>query len=99
MQSLAGNVAVLRCGVPGAARALVRVVGWQRDGASIHLGTSGRYTATSTGTLHVRDVRAEDATATFYCHTQHALSEEARLSSGAQIVVKGTAELFDLCKL
>lgn len=48
-----------------------------------------RYTATSQGTLHVRDIDEDDVGDTYYCQTQHVMSNDVRLSSGAQVIVKG----------
>ncbi|KAE8743221.1 hypothetical protein FOCC_FOCC011156 [Frankliniella occidentalis] len=95
VQSLAGNVAVLRCNIPAQARSLVRVTGWLRDGAAIHLGTNGRYTATSQGTLHIRDVGEMDVGVSYHCQTQHVISGAVR--KVCELNFDGILRVFKAC--
>ncbi|XP_063232167.1 cell adhesion molecule Dscam2-like [Bacillus rossius redtenbacheri] len=85
-----GNVAVLTCGVPVFAREFVAVTGWQRDErprgrTTLHPG--GRYSMTSSGSLHVHDTVSSDTFDQFYCWVADRLTGERRLSLPGQIVV------------
>ena len=89
---LRGNIAVLRCQMPSSVRSSLQVLSWLKDEpilgrSAVHPG--GRYTITSSGTLHIHDTVKEDSHARFYCQTMHKLTGERRLSQPGQIIVTG----------
>ncbi|XP_021937045.1 uncharacterized protein LOC110838293 isoform X4 [Zootermopsis nevadensis] len=87
---MGGNVAVLKCNIPNFLRGLVQVSSWLKDEhllgrTVIHPG--GKFTLTSSGSLHIRDTVTNDGFARFYCQTVHRLTGEKKLSMPGQIII------------
>ncbi|XP_021932019.1 Down syndrome cell adhesion molecule-like protein Dscam2 isoform X2 [Zootermopsis nevadensis] len=87
---MGGNVAVLKCNIPNFVRGLVQVSSWLKDEhllgrTVIHPG--GKFTLTSSGSLHIRDTVTNDGFARFYCQTVHRLTGEKKLSMPGQIII------------
>ncbi|CAG0883377.1 unnamed protein product [Darwinula stevensoni] len=80
-----GNVAVLRCLVPGMVRDYVSVTSWvQDDVLNIypHITSGGKYVVLPSGDLSVNSVDDSDSEKHFQCRTLHSLTGQVTLSQG-----------------
>nr|XP_042908701.1 Down syndrome cell adhesion molecule-like protein Dscam2 [Parasteatoda tepidariorum] len=75
-------MALLRCSVPSFVKDYVKVTSWERvDGFLITPGMiSGKYGLLEDGNLYFRDISERDATLSYRCHAENAITREKKVS-------------------